>query len=79
MDTNTKINPLKAIPLRDFGRTLETKRTYKTVLGWCKGGKLNRRTGERVKLEAVYLPSGLCTDVDAFIRFVERLNGQAQK
>ena len=69
------IDPTKAVPLKDFGRQLSPRRSYHTIRGWCLDGKLNRRTGERVKLESVYLPAGLCTDVDAFLRFVERLNG----
>lgn len=72
------IDPTKAVPLKDFGRRLSPRRAYQTVRGWCLIGKLNRRTGERVKLESVYLPAGLCTDVDAFLRFVERLNGGSQ-
>jgi hypothetical protein len=68
------IDPIKAVPLKDFGRQLSPRRAYQTVRGWCVVGKLNRQTGERIKLESVYLPFGLCTDVAAFGRFVDRLN-----
>jgi hypothetical protein len=74
-DATPRIDPAKAVPLRDFGRKLSPRRAYQTVRGWCVIGKLNPKTGQRIKLESVYLPAGRCTDMDAFLRFIERLNG----
>lgn len=75
MAKTPKINPMKAVPLKEFGRSLDPAKCYRTVLEWCRFGRLNRKTGERHRLESIYLPSGQCTDEDAYRRFIERIDG----
>jgi hypothetical protein len=74
MATATKIDPMKAVPLKEFGRSLKPRRCYRTILEWCKFGRINRQTGERYRLESIYLPAGQCTDEDAFRRFIDKVN-----
>jgi hypothetical protein len=62
------------LPLRIFARRLRDPLDYDTVHKWWRRGLLNRDTGKRVKLETVRLSTGRCTSMEAYWRFIERLN-----
>jgi len=68
----------KPILLRVFGRHLQEPRDYDTVRKWWKRGLLADRGcpgGKRVKLETVRLTGGRHTTMEAYGRFIARLNG----
>lgn len=70
------INPLReqVMPLSELRRHLPGKPHYQTLLEWCKLGRKNQVTGQRVRLERVQLPSGHASSLEAYLRFIERLN-----
>ena len=68
------VDPMTAVPIREFGKKFKPPIAYETIRFWCTQGRLNRKTQQRVKLDSVYLPCGLCTNEAAFRRFVDRLN-----
>lgn len=70
------INPLveQVMPLSELRRHLPTKPHYQTLLEWCKLGRKNQVTGQRVRLEHVQLPSGQASSLEAYLRFIQRLN-----
>jgi hypothetical protein len=70
------INPLseQVMPLSVLRRHLPGKPHYQTLLEWCKLGRKNQNTGLRVRLERVQLPSGQASSLEAYLRFIERLN-----
>lgn len=66
----------KPILLRVFGRHLPEPRDYDTVRKWWRRGLMvDRETKRRVKLETVRLSAGMHTSMEAYHRFIERLNG----
>jgi hypothetical protein len=71
IDLNTEV----PVPLSDFGKLLPTKVAYRTVFGWYDPGTMNQTTGQRICLETIMLPVGRCTSMEAYHRFIARLNG----
>lgn len=72
-------NPILAnkehpIPLAEIGRHLPGEPCYDTVWKWWKLGRVNRETGTVFYLETVDLTSGRCSSIEAYWRFIERLN-----
>jgi hypothetical protein len=66
----------KPILLRVFGRHLSEQRDYDTVRKWWRRGLvIDRLTGQRIKLETVRLTAGRATTMEAYNRFLRRLNG----
>ena len=66
-------NGEKTILLSDFGRQLPDKRKYEAILRWTTHGRTGVR-GKRIKLERVQTPGGWATSLEAYQRFLERLN-----
>jgi hypothetical protein len=65
------------IPLREFGRSLKPRKVcYQTIYTWHKVGCVNRNTGQLVRLEAVRMTNGYCTNQNAYKRFIEALNAE---
>jgi len=67
----------KPILLKLFGRHLPEPRDYDTIRKWWKRGLLlDRRKprGKRVKLETCRIVGGLATTLEAYARFLDRLN-----
>lgn len=62
------------MPLAQLRRHLPGKPHYQTLMEWCTVGRLNRLTGRREKLERIMLPSGTASSLQAYLRFIERLN-----
>jgi hypothetical protein len=66
------------ILLRELARILPSRPNYDTVLKWCRRGLVYDR-GEkkkrRIKMEAVRLTNGLGSSMQAYSRFINRLNG----
>lgn len=63
-----------AVLLSDFGKNLKPSRTWKTIYWWCKYGRINRFTREKVKLDYINLPAGMATSAAAYLRFITKLN-----
>jgi len=70
------INPLReqVMPLQQLGKQLPGRPRYNTLLEWCKLGRRNRNTSKRVKLEVIRMPGGMASSLEAYLRFIERLN-----
>jgi hypothetical protein len=68
------INPLECEPLAQLGRKLPGRPAYTTLMDWCKRGRVNWNTRKRVKMEFLALPSGFASSLEAYLRFVDRLN-----
>jgi hypothetical protein len=70
------INPLKekVMPLSRLGRHLPESPKYTTLMDWCKRGRVNWSTRRRVKLECITLPSGISSSLEAYLRFITKLN-----
>ena len=64
----------KKVYLSDLAKEVEPRVTYSTAWQWWRLGRVNRHTGERVKLEAVRLSGGLATSFEAYERFLMALN-----
>lgn len=62
------------IPLAELTGIVQSDVGYNTVLNWIKRGRINHFTKERIHLEAVRMPYGWGTSVEAYWRFVEKLN-----
>lgn len=70
------IDPLREtlMPLTQLRRHLPGKPAYPTLLGWCRAGRVNRLTGKRIFLEQIRLPSGMHSSLEAYLRFLNKLN-----
>ena len=70
------INPLQenVLPLRQLRRQLPGKPAYQTLLEWCTKGRKNRLTGRRETMEKLRLPPGYHSSLEAYLRFIDRLN-----
>lgn len=63
------------ILLSEFAKRM--KRDYDTVRKWCNRGVIAdpaRPEKGRVKLEAIWLTDGRATTVEAYQRFIEKIN-----
>jgi len=71
-----KINPLteQVMPLSQLGRKLPGRPKYTTLLDWCKRGRMNWCTRKRVRMEIITLPGGQASSLEAYLRFVDKLN-----
>lgn len=67
----------KPILLRVFAKScLDEARDYDTIRKWWKRGLVaDRLTGKRVKLETVRLTNGRATTMEAYNRFMRKLQG----
>lgn len=68
------LDPMKCEPLSQLGRKLPGRPKYTTLLDWCKRGRMNWATRKRVRMEFICLPSGQASSLEAYLRFVDRLN-----
>jgi hypothetical protein len=69
----------KPILLRVFAKScLNEERDYDTIRKWWKHGLLNRATGKKVRLEVIRLSNGMHTSMEAYDRFLMRLNGSSR-
>ncbi len=66
-------NGEEALLLSELAPLLPGSPSYFTVRKWCLFGTRNRH-GETVKMEAVILPSGMASSVEAYRRFIYSLN-----
>jgi len=68
------LDPFDCLLLRDLGRQLPGKPKYTTLLDWCKRGRMNWATRKRVRMEIITLPGGQASSLEAYLRFVDKLN-----
>lgn len=73
--TRRLIDPRKetVLPLRQLARLIPDEPHYTTVLGWCTVGK-ETEAGAVVVMESIEMTYGKGSTLDAFWRFIERLN-----
>lgn len=69
-----RANKENTLPLDALRRMLPRKPHFYTILQWVKFGRINRETDERVQMEAVQGTAGLESSVEAYERFIDRLN-----
>lgn len=69
-------NREEAKRLNELRRELPEEPTYQTVFDWCTKGRRSQVTQEVVKLEYIVRPSGMCSSVEAYWRWIETLNGE---
>lgn len=62
------------IPLEELRKILPRKPGLQTVRNWATAGLLNWNNRRRVFLETVRIASGKATSIEAYRRFIERLN-----
>jgi len=68
------IHPLQALPFKELAKLIPHRPRHRTVRKWHEVGRKNPFTGEIVKLEAIHLPIGMGSSLEAYERFVEALN-----
>lgn len=73
---NVMIDPFQepVMPLSELRRHLPGRPNYCTLMDWCRTGRMNKKTRQRVKLEAVRLPAGTASSLQAYLRFIDALN-----
>lgn len=59
----------------EFGRLAEIDRHESTVREWTESGRWNRGRTKRIILESVKTSAGMCTSLEAYHRWIRRLNG----
>lgn len=62
------------LPLPQLAAILPGKPNKETVRRWITQGRMNHHRKVRVKMQRVYLPSGLGSTKEAYYRFLEALN-----
>ena len=69
-------DPFKERPvlLGNLGKRLGQRMPYQTVYSWVSKGLLNTHTKKRHYLATIRLPSGLATSIEAYMRFLRKLN-----
>lgn len=65
----------KPIPLLQLKRVAGVNRSKTTLFRWARSGAVSRVTGDRVRLETIYQGNARCTSIEAYWRFMFRLNG----
>jgi hypothetical protein len=60
--------------LSELRKKLPHEHEYQTVWSWCVIGKKHPYTRQMVRMEAVQTTVGIASSVDAYYRFLERLN-----
>lgn len=63
-------------PVRGLRQRAGVKRSKYSLKRWWRDGVISPVTGERVKLEMIYEGNVACTSVQAYYRFLFRMNGQ---
>ena len=68
------IKPSDAIPFSELAKQLPRKPSRGAVYYWWHVGLKNKRTGQRIKLEAVATTTGMGSTLDAYEEFLDRLS-----
>lgn len=65
----------KPFPLLHLRRVAGVNRSKTTLFRWARVGAVSRVTGDRVRLETIYQGNARCTSLEAYWRFMFRMNG----
>ena len=68
------VEPALAMSFKELARLLPQRRRPRTIEAWTRNGRLNRRTGKRVKLASIRLPQGRGSSLDAYYEFLAELD-----
>ena len=64
----------EALPLKILRLKIPERPSYRRLWYWCKVGRYNRYTEQRVKMESIEGTNGLISTVAAYWRFIDKLN-----